>query len=506
MHSSNDAKRLGSTPPITLRYGLALVSVAAALGLAHTFQLFHLPQPFAAFALSAIAITFWYGGTKPGILATVLSLFVRNYLFDPDTHAVSRVLYDLVFIIFAFLMAQVARARNELEVRVAERTAKLTWANRELTLEMAERKHAEYLTTQVFECSPDGIVIVGRDYRYQRVNPVYERYWAMSADKIIGMHVGDLVGMEMFNQKLKVNYDRCFAGEDVSFADWFVDLLGRSRYLAITYSPLRPHTEHVEAALVISRDLSEYMIAAEHLRQAQADLAHVNRVTTMGELTASVAHEVNQPITAAVTNAKTCLRWLNRDQPDLAEAREAALRIVQDGTRAAQIINRIRMLFKKETPQRELVDVNDVIREMITLLRSETNRYSISVQTQLTENLPHIMADRVQLQQVLLNLVINSIDAMKDIEGTRELLVSSQPDEHAQIVVSVSDTGVGLPPEQSDQIFNAFYTTKVHGTGMGLSISRSIIEAHGGRLWASNNYPSGATFSIALPTSADTHD
>src|SRR6266567_2229780 len=205
MHSANGAKRLGPLPSAFLRYGLAIVSVAAALSLAFAFLYFHLPQPFAAFALSAIAITFWYGGTKPGILATVLSLFLRNFLFDPGTDTVSRVLYDIVFLIFAMLMTQVARARNELEVRVAERTADLTRANRELKLEIAERKQAEYLTGQVFDCSPDGIVIVGRDYRYQRVNPMYERYWTMAADKIIGMHVGDLLGKEVFEQKLKAN-------------------------------------------------------------------------------------------------------------------------------------------------------------------------------------------------------------------------------------------------------------------------------------------------------------
>jgi C4-dicarboxylate-specific signal transduction histidine kinase len=262
----------------------------------------------------------------------------------------------------------------------------------------------------------------------------------------------------------------------------------------------------VEAALVISRDLTEHMVASETLRQAQADLAHVNRVTTMGELTASVAHEVNQPITAAVTNAKTCLRWLSRDHPDVEEARAAAMRIVQDGTRAADIISRIRLLFKKETPQRELVEVNEIIRWMIFLLRTEANRYAISVRTELTEDLPPITADRVQLQQVLLNLIMNSIDAMKDVDGTRELIIKSGSAEHDQVLVSVSDTGVGLPPQQADQIFNAFYTTKAQGTGMGLSISRSIIESHGGSLWSSNNPSSGATFNIALPTKADAHE
>jgi PAS domain S-box-containing protein len=241
----------------------------------------------------------------------------------------------------------------------------------------------------------------------------------------------------------------------------------------------------------------------ERLRQAQADLARVSRVTTMGELTASLAHEVNQPIAAAVTNASACVRWLAAGPPDLEEARAAARRSVKDGTRAAEIISRIRLLFKKGTPQRELVDVNEVIREMIALLRSEATRYSISVGTELSSNLPQILGDRVQLQQVLMNLIMNSIDAMKDVDGARELVVKSQRGENEQVLVSVSDTGVGLPPQQADQIFNAFFTTKPDGTGMGLSISRSIVESHGGRLWAAGNPPRGASISLSLPINVD---
>src|SRR6266481_4321526 len=173
------------------------------------------------------------------------------------------------------------------------------------------------------------------------------------------------------------------------------------------------------------------------LRQAQADLAHISRVTTMGELTASLAHEVKQPIAAAVTDANTCLRWLTRDQPDLEEAREASLRVVKDATRAAEIIDGIRLLFKKSTPQRELLDVNEVIQEMIILLRNEISRHSISVRTDLAETLPQIMGDRVQLQQVMMNLIMNSIDAMKDVEGARELTINSQRTENEQIMVSV---------------------------------------------------------------------
>src|SRR5438309_5672518 len=246
--------------------------------------------------------------------------------------------------------------------------------------------------------------------------------------------------------------------------------------------------------------------AEEALRQAQADLAHGNRVTTMGELTASLAHEVNQPIAAAVTDANTCLRWLTRDHPDVEEARHAASRIVKDATRAADIISRIRLLFKKGTPEREPVDVNEVVREMIVLLRGEATRYSVLLRTELAEALLQLMGDRVQLQQVIMNLIMNSIDAMKDVDGTRELSIKSQRAENEQLLVSVSDTGVGLPPQQADQIFNAFFTTKLHGTGMGLRISRSISESHGGRLWAADTCPRGASFCFTIPTKAGTHE
>jgi C4-dicarboxylate-specific signal transduction histidine kinase len=263
----------------------------------------------------------------------------------------------------------------------------------------------------------------------------------------------------------------------------------------------------ITALMEVKRRVEESRTRAqEALRLAQSDLAHVNRVTTMGELTASLAHEVNQPIAAAVTDAKTCLRWLTRDQPDLEEAREAASRMVKDASRAAEIVSRVRVLFKKGTPQRELVDINQIIREMVALMRGEATRHSISVHTELAGDLPQLVGDRVQLQQVLMNLMINGLDAMKDGDGTRELAIKSQRVDNDQLQVSVSDTGVGLPQEHADQIFNAFFTTKVHGTGMGLRISRTIVESHGGRLWGSDNTPLGASFYFTLPIKADAHD
>jgi C4-dicarboxylate-specific signal transduction histidine kinase len=265
----------------------------------------------------------------------------------------------------------------------------------------------------------------------------------------------------------------------------------------------------VTALMEIKRRAEESRSRSEEaLRQAHVELAHANRVTTMGELTASLAHEVNQPIAAAVTDANTCLRWLTRDHPDVEEAREAAMRMAKDASRAAEIISKVRQIFKKGAQQRELVDVNEIIREMIVLLRKELSCQSIAVRTELAADLPKLKGDRVQLQQVLMNLMVNSIDAMKNVEGKRELTIKSQraQEEDEQLTVSVSDTGVGLPPQQADHIFNAFFTTKTDGTGMGLRISRSIVESHGGRLWATDNHPRGASFHLTIPTKIEAHE
>jgi PAS domain S-box-containing protein len=282
---------------------------------------------------------------------------------------------------------------------------------------------------------------------------------------------------------------------------------GAIKYVRSTGHPVRNQSGDLLEHVGTSVDVTERKRVdeeRERLRQLQADLAHGSRVTTIGELTASVAHEVNQPIAAAITNANTCLRWLAGDTPNIEEARAAAMRIAKDGKRAGEIVSRIRQLFKKGTSQRELVDVNEIIREMTVLLRGETARYNIVLATDLAADLPQAMADRVQLQQVLMNLMLNSIEAMKDVDGTHELTIRSRRMQNEEVVVSVTDSGVGLPPQHTEQIFNAFFTTKPHGTGMGLRISRSIIESHGGRLWALDNSPRGASFYFNLPTKVET--
>jgi signal transduction histidine kinase len=247
------------------------------------------------------------------------------------------------------------------------------------------------------------------------------------------------------------------------------------------------------------RDITERTRAEEALRQALADLARINRVTTMGELTASLAHEINQPITGAIANANACLRWLDRDKPDLDETRSAVTNIVRGGQRAAQIIARIRTQFEKGALNREVFDVSEIIRETVGLLRGETARHDILVRTELADGLPQIVGDRVQLQQVAMNLIVNSIEAMKDVGGIREMVIRSRPAENGQILVSVSDTGIGVPPELAQQIFDPFFTTKSHGTGMGLRISRSIVESHRGRLWVTGALGRGAVFQFTLP-------
>ena len=234
----------------------------------------------------------------------------------------------------------------------------------------------------------------------------------------------------------------------------------------------------------------------ERLRQAQNDLAYMSRVITVGELAASLAHEIKQPIAASVLNAKTCVRWLERDPPDVTEACEAASRTVRDATRAADIIDRVRSLYRRGPPQRELVDLNEIIQEMIVLLHDTSNRHFIAIRAELATSLPKVMADRVQVQQVLMNLMVNGIEAMKDTGG--ELTVTSKRTEDGQLLISVSDSGIGFPVEESERIFEAFFTTKPQGTGMGLSISRTIVESHGGRLWATANPGRGATFQFTL--------
>jgi len=371
--------------------------------------------------------------------------------------------------------------------------------------DITERKRAEYLTGQVFEGTPDGVAIVGRDFRYQQVNAIYGRRWGVRVERIVGMHMADLPGRAVFEETAEPLLNRCFEGEEVSYAGWFTNALGR-RYVAVTCSPLRPQSGRVEAALVISRDLTEHVLASEALREAQMALAHVSRVTTLGEVTASVAHELNQPLAAIVNNANACLGLLPNGRRDLDEIREALADIVGDASRASAIIERVRRLAKRSPPEKTPLQLGDVVDDVVALAAAESAARRVALRTDVAAELPVVLGDRVQLQQVLLNLVVNGMDAMSTVdEPERRLDIRGRPDRQdgtQAATISVRDHGIGLDAGQMERLFEAFYTTKAHGMGMGLAISRSIIEAHGGRLWAEANPGPGATFSFRLPAAS----
>jgi PAS domain S-box-containing protein len=332
-------------------------------------------------------------------------------------------------------------------------------------------------------------------------------YWNRGAEELYGWTAEQAKGKlarELLKTVSSVPRDRIMA-ELLSSGRWEGEL-GRTRkdgtqvVVSSRWSLQRDARGTPVAALETDNDITERKRAEEErerLRELEADLARISRVSMMGELAASLGHEIRQPITAAAINARASLRWLQREPPEIGEARQTVSRIVNDLDHAAGIIERNRSLYGRGTPQRELIDLNDIIRQMVVLLHDAANRQSILIRTDLDAALPTTTADRVQLQQVLMNLMLNGIEAMKDESG--ELSVTSKRTKDGELLISVSDSGIGLPEEEPERIFEAFFTTKPQGTGMGLSISRRIIESYGGRLWASPNTARGATFLFTLP-------
>lgn len=344
---------------------------------------------------------------------------------------------------------------------------------------------AQDLTTGVMTASPEMVRIFGRDPEKDQLTVTLTRESVHPDDRLFT----DQVVERGVRSRADFEFDHRIVLPD-----------GTIRHVHSVAHPVFGEGGALVEYTGTVMDVTDRKQSEEALRQAYADLARVSRITTIGKMTASLAHEVNQPIAAAVANANACLRWLAADAPDLEEVRAAAEAIVSNGARAAEIIGRTRRLFEKGELQREPLGIDDVVRETVLLLGSEASRYAVSIRTFLAAGAPEIVADRVQLQQVLMNLILNGIEAMREVEGRREIAIRSQIADDKQIMVSVSDTGVGLPPEQAEQLFDTFFTTKPHGTGMGLSISRSIISAHGGKLWAEPNEPRGAVFRFTLPT------
>ena len=382
------------------------------------------------------------------------------------------------------------RAHAELENRVRERTADLVKTNEAL-------RNSQHLLQGILDNSTAMISVKDLQGRYMLVNHGYERLFHTDNQSLVGKTVHDLLPPEHAD-RVRATDQRVLASGKVLEAEESIPHEDGLHTYIVTKSSLCDAEGRPYALCSIATDITEW-------KRLQAELTRASRVSSMGELSASLAHEISQPIAAAVTDAHACLLWLSRDEPDLKEARAAASRVEQDGRRAGEIVKRVRLLFKKDTLQRELVDLNEIIQEIVLLLHSEAIQYGVFIPTKLAANLPEVIGDRVQLQQVLMNLMMNSIDAMKFVDGRRELIIQSQCGEDGQVLISVSDTGVGLP-QQADKVFDAFFSTKTHGTGMGLRISRSIVESHGGRLWAVDNPPRGARFCFTLPTSNGTCD
>jgi PAS domain S-box-containing protein len=510
-------------PPAIWSYWIAVVSVAAALIISRWPPL-HLRDAPVSLFLCAVILSAWFGGMWPGLLATTLSALAFYYYFLPPIHSLNAKPEEIprfaIFMVSALFVGSLSvaqrsateslkRSRDDLKGTVQE----LQHTNEVLHAASRERERAEeslrrsesylaeaqrlaHIGSWVWRVTGRGALHLSDEwYRIYGFDP--EKGPPDWEDRLQRIHPED-----------RAKWQRAIDQAIAAASDYEVEFRillddGTVKYIHTVGHPVLNASGDLVEFVGTSMDVTERKRGEESLRQAQADLARVSRVTTMGELTASLAHEVNQPIAAASTNANTCLRWLAGDTLNIEEARAAAMRIVTDVKRAGEITSRVRRLFKKGTSQRELVDVNEIIREMIVLLRGEITRYNILVETDLAADVPRLLADRVQLQQVLMNLMINGIEAMKDGDGTRELAIRSQHAQNEEVVVSVSDSGVGLPPQQAEQMFNAFFTTKPNGTGMGLRISRSIIESHDGRLWAAENSPCGASFYFTLPTKAE---
>jgi PAS domain S-box-containing protein len=501
------------------RYWFAVLSVAVAVGAGLLLDYFGFRDATVPLFICASAISSWYAGPGPGVLAVVLCSLAFDYFFVPPLYtlyiAASEIPYFVIFALFTLLVSWFARVRRRVEEDLRNARDELESVNHELAKRSAasEASAAEALKRSEFylgeaqklthtgswawRVSDRNVVHLSEEwYRIFGFDPADGApNWEKRLDLV---HPEDRLAWKNTIERSiveKIDYDVTFR---------IVLPGGIVKWIRTVGHPVLSATGDSVQFLGSSTDITDHKCAEqehEKLRQLEAELAHINRVSMLGEMAASLAHEIKQPIAAAITCANSCIEWLAHDPPNIEKALATATRIDKYGNRAAEIIDRIRSFYKKSPPQRELVDANGIIHEILTLLKGEATRSSIAMRTDLSAEVPKIMVDRVQLQQVFMNLMLNSIEAMQDSGG--ELTVKSEL-QNSQLQFSVSDTGVGLPTETMDQIFSAFFTTKTQGSGMGLAISRSIVESHGGQLWATANDGRGATFYFTLPTAAET--
>jgi len=490
------------------RYSFAVLSVAAALGASLLLDHFGFRDATVPLFICASAISSWYGGQGPAVLAVVLCSLAFDYFFVRPLYTLSiaaaEIPYFIIFALFAVLVSWFTRIRRRVEEDLRNARDELVSLNRELEKRSAalEASNKEYLSDAQKLTHTGSWVLNVADRTWVHLSEEWYRIFGFDPaegaprweKRLERIHPDDRLHW-------KSTLERAIVGKadyDVVFRMVLPD--DTVRWIHTVGHPVLTAAGELVQFVGSSTDITERKSAEqerERLRQLEAELAHINRVSMMGEMAASLAHEIKQPIAAAMTSANSCIEWLAHEPPNLDRARAAAAKIDKYGNRAAEIIDHIRSLYRKSPPQSELVDANDIVHEIFTLLQDEAIRYSIAMRPELAGELPKIKANRVQLQQVFMNLMLNAIEAMRDAGG--ELTVSSQLQD-SQLLFTVSDTGSGLPVGSVDQIFSAFFTTKPQGSGMGLAISRTIVESHGGRLWATSNDGRGATFRFTLPT------
>jgi len=399
------------------------------------------------------------------------------------------------------LLSEQTRIARELDRRVAERTAELAEANEELRIAHAQVLRSEERWRSVFENSAVGVALTDLSGRFVATNPVYQKMLGYTEDELQQLTFLDITHEEDIENNRSLIRDLLDRkSPQFQIEKRYRRKDGQPVWVRNNVSVV-PGTDWMPGFLMaLSEDITQRKSSEEALSRARSDLAKVARITSLGVVTASIAHEVNQPLSGIITNAGTGLRMLSADPPNVDGARETIRRTLRDGNRAADVITRLRTLYSKKEPSRESMDLNAATQEVAALSLTELQAGRVVLRYELADDLPPVVGDRIQLQQVILNLLRNATDAMSTIEDRpRELLIRTERDEGNQVRLSVKDSGIGFAPQAADKIFDSFYTTKTDGMGMGLSISRSIIEAHEGRLWAAPNDGHGATFSIAIP-------
>jgi PAS domain S-box-containing protein len=362
--------------------------------------------------------------------------------------------------------------------------------------------------SELFARVPEAVVMVGHDCRISRVNPGFTKIFGYTAEEALGQQIADLVVPDDLEEEAERSMFRIVqTGEVFSVETIRRHKNGTHVPVSLMCVPLSASASG-NAGYVIYRDMTETKRLQDEQRRyhaLQLELAHANRIATVGQLSASIAHELNQPLTGIITNCSTCLRMLAGDAPNLDRVQDAVRRTIRDGNRASEVIVRLRALFNKAEPASEPVDLNEVTREVIALFLGEFQSSRVNLRTELADDLQRVTADRVQLQQVILNLLRNALDAMSTIDlHPRDLLIRTEREESDRVRFSVKDVGIGFDAQAMDRLFDAFYSTKKGGMGVGLSVSRSIIERHQGRLWAALNDGPGATFSFSVPCRPET--